>query len=73
MNKQVSKHKSQRFRRFTKANEAVSALEYAILVGVIAVGVGGALITFSNDIEKALENVGAGVKAIKATPDPDSK
>ena len=36
MLKTAIKHKSRRFRRFLKANEAVSALEYAILVGVIA-------------------------------------
>ena len=42
MSKLISKHKSRRFRRFLKANEAVSALEYAILVGVIAVAVGAA-------------------------------
>ena len=41
-----TKHVSRRFRRFAKANEAVSALEYAILVGVIAVGVAAALATF---------------------------
>ena len=42
-----AKHTSRRFRRFARANEAVSALEYAILVGVIAVAIGVALTTFS--------------------------
>ena len=41
----MTKHVSRRFRRFAKANEAVSALEYAILVGVIAVGIAAALAT----------------------------
>ena len=39
MMKTAIKHKSRHLRRFLKANEAVSALEYALLVGVIAVGV----------------------------------
>ena len=42
-----AKHTSRRFGRFARANEAVSALEYAILVGVIAVAIGVALTTFS--------------------------
>ena len=65
MSKQVSKHRSRRLRRFAKANEAVSALEYAILVGVVAAGIGGALITFGESIEDGLENIGNKVKAIK--------
>lgn len=55
-------HISRRFRRFAKANEAVSALEYAILVGVITVAVGVALVTFSTDIKTALENIGDGLE-----------
>lgn len=54
-------HISRRFRRFAKANEAVSALEYAILVGVITIGVGLALVTFSGDIKTAIEKVGDGI------------
>ena len=52
--KRTKKHISRRFRRFLRANEAVSALEYAILAGVVAVGVGGAMITFGTDIQNAL-------------------
>ena len=59
--------------RFARANKAVSALEYAILVGVIVAGVGAALITFSNDIEKALKNVGDGVKATEKLTAPKIK
>ena len=54
MMKQPFKHKSRRFRRFARANEAVSALEYAILVGVIAVAMGAGLAVFGNNIEAAL-------------------
>ena len=61
MSKYVSKHKSRRFRRFARANEAVSALEYAILVGIIAVGIGGAIAGFGDDIAEAITNIGANV------------
>ena len=56
-----TKHVSRRLSRFMKADEAVSALEYAILVGVITVGVGGAIIAFSDNIEGALGTIGNGV------------
>ena len=58
MMKTAIKHKSRRFRRFLKANEAVSALEYAILVGIIAVAVGAALLTFGEDVTTAIEKIG---------------
>ena len=53
-----TKHISRRFRRFARANEAVSALEYAILVGVIAVGMAAALAAFETQITTALSNIG---------------
>ena len=65
MTKQVTKHKSRRLRRFLKANEAVSALEYAILVGVIAVAVGLAIVTFGGDVTTAIETMGDEVAKIK--------
>ena len=52
------RHVSRRFRRFAQANEAVSALEYAILVGVIAVGVAAALAAFETELQTALETIG---------------
>ena len=55
----TTKHRSRRFRRFIRANEAVSALEYAVLVGVVVVGIGAALGTaFQNEITKALKKAG---------------
>ena len=51
-------------RRFLRARRAVSALEYAILVGIIVAGVGGALIAFSDSTETALKNIGE-VKNVK--------
>lgn len=64
MSKHISKHKSRRFRRFLKANEAVSALEYAILVGVIAVAVGAALLAFGGKITTAIETIGGQVDGV---------
>ena len=57
--------------RFVRANKAVSALEYAILVGVIVAGVGAALITFSGNIKTALDTIGGGVATQKAPTPPD--
>ena len=57
----TTKHKSRRFRRFLRANEAVSALEYAILVGVVTVGVGAAVVAFEGNIQTALETIGTDV------------
>ena len=50
------------FVRFIRQTRAVSALEYAILVGVVAVAVGGALVTFGDNITKAVKTVGDSVK-----------
>ena len=47
-----------RTRRFAKENKAVSALEYAILVGVVAVGIAAAVATFTDEIEAAIETIG---------------
>lgn len=64
-----TRHISRRFRRFAKANEAVSALEYAILVGVITVAVGAALVTFGGSIGDAIGKIGDQVKATADTAD----
>ena len=61
MMKRSNKHKSRRFRRFLLANEAVSALEYAILIGIIATVLTTALIAFGGKIKAALATVGAEV------------
>ena len=52
-------HWRQGYRRFIRSGRAVSALEYALLVGVIAVGAGNALTAFNNSIsaETAPHNV----------------
>ena len=48
-----------KFRQFLRQSRAVSALEYAILVGVIAVGVAAALATFNDSITAALTTISA--------------
>ena len=57
-------HYTQKFAHYLRNNRAVSALEYAILVGVIAVAIAAALTTFSGTITAALVRVGADVGAI---------
>ena len=46
------------FVRYLRTNRAVSALEYAILVGIIAVAISAALVTFSANITKAVKVFG---------------
>ena len=60
-----TKHRSRRLRRFARANEAVSALEYAILVGVIALAVGAAIVAFGGNITTSLNKIGGEVAKIK--------
>ena len=64
MKKHTLVHKSRRFRGFLRADKAVSALEYAILVGVIAVAIGAALVTFSGQIESVMTTIGGNVANI---------
>ena len=49
---------SSRVRRFAWANEAVSSLEYAILVGIVAVGIAAALAVFESELEKPFGTIG---------------
>ena len=52
---------------FIRESRAVSAIEYAILVGVIAVGIAAALATFSTNITTGITAVGTQV----AAPNPE--
>lgn len=63
----------QRFWRFLRVDEAVSALEYAMLVGIIAVAVMAAVITFSGKYKAPIADIAAKIgaittPAIKTTP-----
>ena len=62
---------SQRLRQFLRAREGVSALEYAILVGIITVGIGAAVATFSDDLTQVIEQIGDTIDtADEVLPDP---
>ena len=73
MSQLIAKHSSRRFRRFLKANEAVSALEYAILVGVIAVAVGAALVAFGGNITTAVQAIGTDIAATQGAGIPQTQ
>ena len=64
-----TKRRSHLLRRFTRAAEAVSALEYAILVGVIAVGIGAALLLFEDNLTAAITALGSDLPTMAATVD----
>ena len=49
--------------RFTRAKEGVSALEYAIVVGVVVAGIGGSVVAFTDVLQEELEDIGDAVKA----------
>ena len=59
MMKTAIKHKSRHLRRFLKGTEAVSALEYAIVVGVIGVGIGAVIAALGTDLNEAIAAIGA--------------
>ena len=69
MMKTAIKHKSRHFRRFLKANEAVSALEYAFLVGIIATVVVAAMVLLGAEITDTLTTVTAEVTEATGTVD----
>ena len=58
---------SRRFRRFLEATRAVSAIEYALLVGLVAVAIGAAIVTFSGDVQTAITNIGDQVASINVS------
>ena len=64
-----TKHKSRRLRRFLRATKAVSALEYAILTGVIVVGGGAALMAFEGNVQTALNSIGVDIQTVAGTVD----
>ena len=58
---------SRRLRRFLEATRAVSAIEYALLVGLVAVAIGAAIVTFSGDVQTAITNIGDQVASINVS------
>ena len=47
--------------KYVRSTRAVSALEYALLVGVIATVIAAALVTFSGTIKTAITAIGSEV------------
>ena len=56
-----------RIRRFLKADQAVSTLEYAMMVGLVATAVGAAIVTFSDDVQDAITGIGDDVAGFGIT------
>ena len=54
-------HYTKKFVHYLRHNHAVSALEYAILIGIIAVALSAALVTFSGNITTAVNAIGGKV------------
>ena len=52
---------TKKFVRYLRNNKAVSALEYAILVGVIAIAISAAVLAFSGNLTTAINAVGTKV------------
>ena len=48
---------------YLRETEAVSALEYAVLAGIVVVSIGAAIAGFSNSITTTLSNIGANLEA----------
>lgn len=59
---------ARRLRSFLRAESAVSTLEYAMMVGLMAIGVAAAAIAFSDDLQTAISgNIGGDVSAMRPT------
>ena len=68
--KHVRKLEDHSVQTFLRAREGVSALEYAILVAVIAVTLGAALVAFSGSMTTGMNTVGSKVGAFNPGPIP---
>ncbi len=55
-------HYTKKFVHYLRHNRAVSALEYAILVGIIAVAMAAALTAFTGNLTTALNAIGDALK-----------
>ena len=49
--------------RFLACERAVSALEYAVLAGVVLAGVGAAIIAFTGNVTDAIESLGTTIES----------
>ena len=53
-----------RLRGFVRNARAVSAIEYALLVGLVAVAIGAGLLAFGDDLQAALAGIGGQVTSM---------
>ena len=58
---------TKKFLHYLRHNRAVSAMEYAILVGVIATGIGLAVAGFMEDIDALIDSIGDKVSTANPT------
>ena len=56
---------AKKFVRGLRDTRAVSALEYAILMGIIAIAISAALVTFSGNITPVLSTISGKIAATK--------
>ncbi len=54
----------QRIKVFVRDSKAVAALEYALLVGILVVGIGLALATFTTGVDSAIDRAKAKVDGL---------
>ena len=54
---------TKKFIHYLRHTRAVSALEYAIMVGIITVAMAAAITAFTGDLKTALDNIGNSLKA----------
>lgn len=52
----------QRFKQLIQDSKAVSALEYAILIGIISVAIAAVLVNLGGEITSAIDKAGKKVK-----------
>ncbi len=58
--------------RWLRDSRAVSALEYAILIGLMATAIAGAVVIFGQSVEDSIETLGTKLEAgATATANPD--
>ena len=53
--------------QYLRGTRAIAAMEYAIIVGVVVVGVGAAVVAFQGQITEFIQQAGSDITATRAT------
>ncbi len=61
------RHYTKEFRHYLRNTKAVSAIEYAILTGVVVAGIGAGVATFVEDMDLLLDNIGESLGTVDIT------